>query len=120
MNYKIENKYRNIIKIIKIIYKIKINNRYESYDIVNAATLSYMENIILEPYKEKLFNHDVFSINENIIKVEHSTVRSTPNIPGVLVLDTKKVYGKIKNKFLYKLILTIKDYPNFWYLIIKK
>ena len=44
-----------------------------------------------------------FSINENIIKVEHSTVRSTPNIPGVLVLDTKKVYGKIKINFYINL-----------------
>ena len=85
--------------------KIRIHNRdYSSYEIVNASTLETTEETV-NAVKNKLFNHDVFKINEEgIVQVYHSTVRSMPNIPGVLLLDTKRTYGKVKKKFLYKLI----------------
>ena len=35
------------------------------------------------------------------------------NIPGVLVLDTKRTYGKKKRKFLYKIIPDDKCLPEF-------
>tara|TARA_Y100000816_G_C26101090_1_gene583545 strand:- start:1577 stop:3211 length:1635 start_codon:yes stop_codon:yes gene_type:complete len=73
-----------------------------------------VEKTIENPEKKKLFHQDIFEMNENgDIKILHSTVRSMKNIPGVLVLDTKKKYGKHKNKFLYKLIPDDKRFPEF-------
>jgi exoribonuclease R len=95
-------------------YKIRIHGRdYSSFDVVNASTLDQIEKKV-NPIKNKLFNHDIFNINdEGVVEILHSTVRSMPNIPGVLVIDTKKTFGKIKDKFLYKLIPDDKRIPEF-------
>ena len=95
-------------------FKIRIPNRtYDSYDVVNASTLEQTE-VKVDPVKNKLFNHDIFTINsKGKVEILHSTVRSMPNIPGVLVIDTKKTYGKIKGKFLYKLIPDDGRFPEF-------
>ena len=94
-------------------YKIKIEDRnYENHKVVNASTLTNID-IDVDPIKHKLFNYDVFTLNGTVPTILHSTIRSTPNIPGVLVLDTKKVYGKIKKKFLYKIIPDDKRLPEF-------
>ena len=94
--------------------KIKIDNKdYDKYEIVNASTLESTDKRV-DAVKYKLFNHDVFIIDENgIVSLLHSTVRSMPNIPGVLLLDTKRTYGKVKGKFLYKLIPDDKRLPEF-------
>ena len=96
-------------------YKIKVDDRnYESYKLYNACTLDIVEKTIENPEKKKLFHQDIFEMSEKgDIKILHSTVRSMKNIPGVLVLDTKKKYGKYKNKFLYKLIPDDKRFPEF-------
>tara|TARA_X000000368_G_scaffold313540_2_gene251176 strand:+ start:16814 stop:18490 length:1677 start_codon:yes stop_codon:yes gene_type:complete len=61
----------------------------------------------------KLFNHDVFSIDENgLHSITHSSVRNT-SIPGILILKKNKTYGKFKNKFLYKCIPDDKRLPVF-------
>jgi len=94
--------------------KIKIENKdYDKYEIVNASTLEPTIKRV-DVVKYKLFNHDVFSMDENdVVTLLHSTVRSMPNIPGVLLLDTKRTYGKVKGKFLYKLIPDDKRLPEF-------
>tara|TARA_Y100001935_G_C17303522_1_gene510790 strand:- start:1521 stop:3218 length:1698 start_codon:yes stop_codon:yes gene_type:complete len=94
--------------------KIRIHDReYNSYDVVNSSTLEATEYKV-DAIKYKLFNHDVFTMNEDgVVTLFHSTVRSMPNIPGVLLLDTKRTYGKVKNKFLYKLIPDDKRLPEF-------
>jgi exoribonuclease R len=96
-------------------YKIKVDDRnYESFRLYNARTLDILEKKIENPEKKKLFHQDIFEINDNgTMKILHSIVRSMKNIPGVLVLDTKKKYGKHKNKFLYKLIPDDKRLPEF-------
>ena len=94
--------------------KIRIHDRdYSNYDIVNSSTLEAVEATV-DAIKYKLFNHDVFTMDEDgVVTLFHSTVRSMPNIPGVLLLDTKRTYGKVKNKFLYKLIPDDKRLPEF-------
>ena len=94
--------------------KIRIHNRdYSSYDVVNSSTLEATDNTV-NAIKYKLFNNDVFTMNsEGVVTIFHSTVRSMPNIPGVLLLDTKRTYGKVKDKFLYKLIPDDKRLPEF-------
>ena len=102
-------------------YKVRINSRdYKEYSVVIASTLSEV-NVKVDPIKNKLFNYDVFEIDENgKVKIQHSTIRVTSNIPGVLVLNTKRVYGKIKNKFLYKLVPDDKRLPEFLVPYLKK
>ncbi|OUU15215.1 MAG: hypothetical protein CBB97_24150, partial [Candidatus Endolissoclinum sp. TMED37] len=88
-------------------YKIHISDRnYTEYKIVNSHTLDYSQNKIdINPAKLKLFNQDIFDILDNgEIKVLHSSIKSMPLIPGVLVLNNNKTYGKIKDKFFYKCI----------------
>ena len=100
-------------------FKIKVNDRnYESFELSLHLYWSSIgitvQKTIVNPEKKKLFHQDIFEINENgNVKILHSTIRSMKNIPGVLVLDTKKKYGKHKNKFLYKLIPDNKRLPEF-------
>ena len=96
-------------------YKIKVDDRnYESYILYNAHTSDIVDKTIENPEKKKLFHQDIFEIMENgDVKILNSNIRSMKNIPGVLVLDTKKKYGKHKNKFLYKLIPDDKRLPEF-------
>ena len=83
-------------------YKIYIENRYESWKIFKDDTFDDVEYDI-NPMKKKLFSDDVFN-DDNGFKIIHSTTRNFKSIPGVLVLDKNKTYGKKKNKFLYRCI----------------
>tara|TARA_B110000967_G_C18887445_1_gene564977 strand:- start:1548 stop:3248 length:1701 start_codon:yes stop_codon:yes gene_type:complete len=94
-------------------YKIVLNDReYKSYKILNLD--GEESDIEINVVKHKLFNDDIFEIDKDEnIKMVHSSVRSMSNIPGVLVLDTKRTYGKKKRKFLYKIIPDDKCLPEF-------
>jgi len=95
------------------LYKILIENRnYDKYDIYNANNLD-KENIIFENSIQsyKLFNNDTFYYNNNKLEIVHSSIRNIDNIPGVLILENNKNYGKVKknklqrnNKYYYKVI----------------
>ena len=84
-------------------YKIYIENRYESWKLFKDDTFDVVEYII-DPMKHKLFSDDVFCDENSEIKIIHSTTRNINSIPGVLLLEKNKTYGKKKNKFLYKCI----------------
>jgi exoribonuclease R len=84
-------------------YKIHIENRYESWKVYTDDTLDEIEYKI-EPIKEKLFSDDVFNDDNGVISVVHSTIKQCKSMPGVLMLEKNKTYGKKKNKFLYKCI----------------
>ena len=98
-------------------YKIHISNReYSEFKIVNSHTLDYSNNntFTINPIELKLFNQDIFDVSDNgEIVVLHSSVKSMPSIPGVLVLIGNKTYGKVKDKFLYKCIPDDKRIPEF-------
>lgn len=97
-------------------YKIHISNRkYTEFKIVNSHTLDYSTNKLdIDPVKLKLFNQDIFEINDKgEINVLHSSIKSMPLIPGVLLIEDNKTYGKIKDKFLYKCIPDDKRIPEF-------
>ena len=76
-------------------YKIHIHDRnYSTWDIFEATNLVKC-NIEINPIEAKLFSNDVFEINaDSSIKLIHSTVRSVTSIPGVLMLDGNKTYGR--------------------------
>jgi len=92
-------------------YKIHINDRnYSSWEIFDVNTLDKIM-LNINPNDKKLFSNDVFTLNHdnNDIQLLHSSIRSGPAIPGVLILDGNKTYGrerKLKGaeRLLYKCI----------------
>ena len=102
------------------IYKLKIEDRdYTNVSVVDAYTLKprLIPNI-LNPIENKLFNQDIFDIEtqknqQPKIRLLHSSARSMQVVPGVLVLKDNKIFGKIKDKFLYKCVPDDKRLPVF-------
>jgi len=96
-------------------YRIYIENReYTEYSFVNAVSLDDSDNPGVDPIKDKLFSGDVFSIDEcKNMKLLHSTVHSVESMPGVLVLEQNKTFGKLNGKNLYKCIPDDRRLPVF-------
>jgi len=77
-------------------YKIHINDRnYTSWEIFNNDNLTKVE-LNINPIENKLLSNDVFKFDNNKVKIIHSTVRNGTAIPGVLILDGNKTYGREK------------------------
>jgi len=76
-------------------YKIHINDRsYNSWEVFDVNKLNKVE-LNINPLENKLFTNDVFTVNKhNQIYIEHSSIRTGPAIPGVLILDENKTYGR--------------------------
>jgi len=99
--------------------KIIIDNRnYSNWSVLNANTLE-PTSVHLEsnPLQHKLFTGDVFTYTDKDgINIVHSPVRSSDNIPAVLILSGNKTFGRatsassasrgsgIKGKPLYKCV----------------
>ena len=95
-------------------YKILINDRdYQDWSLVDALSLNETEKIDIEPVKSKLFSSDVFELHDKTVNILHSSVRSMPSIPGILVLKNSKTFGKCKDKYLYKCIPDDRRFPIF-------
>ena len=98
-------------------FKLHIEDRnYTNFKLINAVTLQ--NNVVItkiNPIEHKLFNQDIFDYDEetNILKLQHSSTRSMLNIPGVLVLEGNKRYGRQRQKYLYKCIPDDKRLPIF-------
>jgi exoribonuclease R len=99
------------------IYKAHINDReYTSWSFLTILDFKEIEFKEINPAEEKLFSNDIFSYNEQSkeLKILHSSVRSSKNIPGVLLLKGNKTYGRSKNgKLLYKCIPDDRRIPTF-------
>ena len=95
-------------------YKINISDReYRDYTIVNSKTLKKTDITVNAPL-HKLFTQDIFTINmDDSVTIEHSPVRSMSTIPAVLVLEGNKMFGKYKNRFLYKCLPDDRRLPVF-------
>ena len=86
-------------------YKILIDDRnYTEWCLYDALSLIEVEKLHIIPTLSKLFSSDIFDIKDKNVNILHSSVRSMPSIPGILVLKGNKTYGKYKDKFLYKCI----------------
>ena len=97
--------------------KINIQDRnYTSWDIVDAKSLKPIE-LKICPIKLKLFNQDIFSQGQDIFsqgELIHSTTRTMKNIPGVLVLEGNRMYGKVKrNRYYYRVVPDDRCLPEF-------
>ena len=100
-------------------YKVHINDRaYTSWEVFENINFQKVE-ITINPLEQKLFSNDVFSVDtQNNINIIHSTVRCGPPMPGVLILDDNKTYGRQKStknnpKLLYKCIPDDMRLPSF-------
>jgi exoribonuclease R len=77
-------------------YKIHINDRnYTSWDIYNNNNLSKVI-LNINPIEHKLLSNDVFTFDNNIVTIVHSSIRTGTSIPGVLILSGNKTYGREK------------------------
>jgi len=75
-------------------YKIHINDRnYTSWEIYDNNNLSKV-NLNINPIENKLLSNDVFKFDNNTVSIIHSSVRTGTAIPGVLILDGNKTYGR--------------------------
>jgi len=95
-------------------YQIEIKDRaYNSWKIFQNKEEVELE---INPSSEKVFHLDIFTFsNENKIQVSNSPTRSAIHIPGVLVLNTGKTYGRKteKGKLLYKVLPNDTHLPAF-------
>jgi len=88
------------------IYKIHINDREcNSWEIYETENFKKIDNIDIFPLDKKLFTNDLFSIDiNNNITIINSPIRSGSIIPGVLILNGNKTYGRDGSRLLYKCI----------------
>lgn len=96
-------------------YKVMFDDRsMTSWKINNYSTMEYVSLIGFSPVHHRLFNGDIFTFAENdVCTIIHSPIRETQGMPGVLVLEGGKMYGKEKNKCLYKCLPDDKRIPPF-------
>jgi len=96
------------------IYKVHVNDRaYTSWAFLTVVEFKEIELKEINPAEKKLFTNDIFTI-EPEFKILHSGVRSSKNIPGVLILKGNKTYGRGENgKLLYKCIPDDRRLPTF-------
>jgi len=95
-------------------FKINVSDReYREYTIVDSRTLKKTD-ITIDAPGNKLFTQDIFSINDDgSVNIAHSSVRSMPSIPAVLVLEGNKMFGRYKDRFLYKCLPDDRRLPVF-------
>ena len=94
-------------------YKLYVSDReYNEINVVFSKDLKPTE-ITVDALNNKMFTQDIFDIINNKVVVQHSTVKSMTSIPAVLVLEGNKMFGRYKNKFLYKCVPDDKRLPVF-------
>ena len=87
------------------VYKLHINDRnYTSWDIFDTIHFQKVD-ISINPVDSKMFSNDVFTIDsDETVTVLHSSIKTSSDIPCVLMLNGNKTYGRRKGKLLYKCI----------------
>ena len=95
-------------------YKILIEHRnYIEWSIVNANDFTQVSLSMKNPAEFNLFNNDIFTFNKEKVNIEHSLLRNTEAIAGVLLLENNKTYGRFKDKLLYRCIPDDIRVPSF-------
>tara|TARA_R110001592_G_scaffold158951_3_gene390140 strand:- start:7974 stop:9665 length:1692 start_codon:yes stop_codon:yes gene_type:complete len=97
------------------LYKLRVPNRQDAcFGVVNAYTLTDEPIPVgFNPFNHKMFNQDIFTFNDGVVDIVHSSARCMKVIPGVLALENSQTYGRVKDKFLYKCIPDDKRLPIF-------
>ena len=76
-------------------YKIYVNDRsYTSWEVFDTNNFNKIT-LDINPLESKLLSNDVFTVNkDNTVNLIHSSVRSGPAMPAVLILAGNKTYGR--------------------------
>ena len=99
--------------ILMTIYQVKINDRLYSKYNYKQKNDNIEIDLEINPSENKLFNNDLFIVDKhNKVTIIESETRSM-EIPGVLVIQNNKTYGRKKNKLVYKCIPNNKLLPSF-------
>lgn len=94
-------------------YKLYVSDReYIDMSVVYAKDLKPSQ-LKIDALKNKMFTQDIFDLVDDKIVIQHSTVQNMSSIPAVLVLEGNKMFGRYKDKFLYKCIPDDKRLPIF-------
>ena len=100
--------------------KVHVSDRhYKDYSLVCATNLTPIDIAISRQtiLKHKLFNQDIFEYipEEESCSLCHSSIRSMPVIPAVLVLEGRRSFGKWKKsrKLLFKCVPDDRRMPVF-------
>ena len=94
-------------------YKLYVSDReYNEISVVFSKDLKPTE-ITIDAIGNKMFTQDIFDIINGKVIVHHSTVKNSSSIPAVLVLEGNKMFGRYKDKFLYKCVPDDKRLPIF-------
>ncbi len=94
-------------------YKLYVSDReYNVISVVFSKDLKPTD-ITIDAIGNKMFTQDIFDIINGKVIVQHSTVKNSCSIPAVLVLEGNKMFGRYKDKFLYKCVPDDKRLPIF-------
>ena len=98
-------------------YKILIDNHdYNNWNFIDPITGNPIkDNDLLnsiKPIEHKMFTRDYFTILDNNVKIVESYYRQV-TIPGILILQGNKTYGRHGKKLLYKCIPDDVRLPHF-------
>ena len=96
-------------------FKSKNLTDWETLDALTMHPITSSELLEFNPIKHKLFSGDMFTYNaaEDAVTIVYSTIRSLSHIPGVLILNNDKTYGKEKGKTLFKCVPDDRRLPAF-------
>jgi exoribonuclease R len=95
-------------------FTVQIHSRnYETWSIIQTIDTAQLQIPEYNPLRHKHFHEDV--IDSTTLTIISSPLREQPYIPGILVLENNKSYGRTENKkrLLYKCIPHKKNYPAF-------
>ena len=83
-------------------FTISIHNRdYSAWSFHNECTNVVVYDLLLtniNPLNAKLFNGDIITIQQDTIIHKTSPYANNKNIPGVLILEGNKTFGRTPNK----------------------
>ena len=77
------------------VYKIHVNDRnYTSWEIFETVHFQKVELALINPIESKIFSNDVFTFDDTSkhLNILHSSVRTGPHIPGVLIIAGNKTF----------------------------
>ena len=94
-------------------YKLLFKNRsLNEWEILDNNTNQKKTIDICDPHEHKLFSNDVFTYNNDIVNILHSSIRLSIDIPGVLILKSNKTYGRKKKNYCINVFQMILEFPH--------
>lgn len=95
-------------------YKFTSKDRnYDEWSICDSDTFKVVESPVINPIQDRLFNQDIFNIEDGRAIVKNSVVRKSKHISAVLMISNGKTFGIMNRKKLYKCVPDDNRLPTF-------